>query len=62
MFLKIFEISYIIKATVRREIKLFVKSTSEIDVAYIFFSLIKKILRKTRFFKFTFETQPTCVS
>ena len=46
----------------RREIEGLVKTIWETDVVRILFPIQKKFSRKNKFFKFTFETQPACVS
>ena len=62
VFPKILEISYSNKATMRREIEVLAKNIWEKDVVCTLFPVQLKISRKNRFFKFTLETQPACVS
>ena len=62
MFLKILEISYNIKATMRREIEFLVINIPETDVVYILFPVHLKVLSQDSFFKFAFEARSACVS
>ena len=56
MYLKILEISYDNKATVKRKIECLVKNIPEMNVVCIMFPVSSTIFVQ-RFFKFTFETQ-----